>query len=192
MSLFTRQLQAGFRALLILTVLTGVLYPLAVLGVGQLVGHHQAQGSLIERSGSVVGSSSLGQQVTTPQWFHGRPSAVEYAGNKSGGSNLGPNEDAEKKALQDNASAVTSQNPGRASAVPPDALTASASGLDPDISPQYAALQVARVAAARGLPEATVRQLVAEHTKGRILGFLGEPRVNVTELNAALAATARP
>jgi len=192
MSVFTRQLPAGIRALLILTVLTGVLYPVAVLGVGQLVGHQQAQGSLIERAGTVVGSSSLGQQVTAPEWFHGRPSAVEYAGSKSGGSNLGPNDDAEKKALQDNVSAVRQQNPGTGSTMPPDALTASASGLDSDISPGYAALQVARVATARGEPEVTVRQLVADHTKGRILGFLGEPRVNVTELNDALADAPRP
>jgi len=187
MSAFTRQLQAGLRVLLILTILTGIVYPLVILGVGQVVAHGQADGSLVEHAGIVVGSSSLGQQVTGPQWFHDRVSAVEYVGNKSGGSNLGPNEPGLAKALQDNGDTVRRDNPDAPAVLPPDALTTSASGLDPDISPEYAALQVGRVAAARGLTVSQVQAVVATHTKGRILGFLGEPRVNVTELNVALA-----
>ncbi len=192
MTLLTRQLPAALRALLILTLITGVLYPLTVLGAGQLVARGQANGSLVRRGDAVVGSTSLGQQVTGATWFHNRPSAVEYAGSKSGGSNLGPAEPDLEKALQDNATAVRGAAPRAGASLPPDALTASGSGLDPDISPAYAELQVARVAAARGVPEATVRDLVAAHTKGRLLGFLGEPRVNVTELNAALADSRVP
>jgi potassium-transporting ATPase KdpC subunit len=192
MTLLTRQLPAALRALLILTLVTGVLYPLTVLGAGQLVARGPADGSLVRRGDVVVGSTSLGQQVTGASWFHGRPSAVEYAGSKSGGSNLGPAEPDLEKALQDNATAVKASDPGAGASLPPDALTASGSGLDADISSAYAELQVARVAAARGVPDATVRDLVAAHTKGRLLGFLGEPRVNVTELNAALADTPTP
>ena len=192
MTLITRQLPAALRALMVLTLITGVLYPLTVLGAGQLVARGQANGSLVRRGDVVVGSTSLGQQVTGATWFHGRPSAVEYAGSKSGGSNLGPAEPSLEKALQDNATAVRAGAPGAGASLPPDALTASGSGLDPDISPAYAELQVAPVAAARRVPEATVRALEAVHTKGRLLGFLGEPRVNVTELNAALADSRVP
>lgn len=192
MTLITRQMPAALRALLILTLVAGVLYPLTVLGAGQLVARGQANGSLVRHGDVVVGSTSLGQQVTGPTWFHGRPSAVEYAGSQSGGSNLGPAEPDLEKALQDNATAVKASAPGVGATLPPDALTASGSGLDPDISPAYADLQVAPVAAARGLSETTVRDLVAAHTKGRLLGFLGEPRVNVTELNAALADSRTP
>lgn len=184
---FTRQLAAGVRVLLVLTLLTGVVYPLVVLAVGQTVARDHAQGSLVTVGDSVVGSSSLGQSYAGAQWFHARPSAVDYAGDKSGGSNLGPSSPDLAKALQDNEAAVRADNPGFTGPVPADALTASDSGLDPDISPEYASLQVARVAAARGVPASQMQALVDTHTKGRLLGFLGEPRVNVTDLNAALA-----
>ncbi|MEO9152137.1 MAG: K(+)-transporting ATPase subunit C [Lapillicoccus sp.] len=190
MSILTRQLGAGLRMLLVLTVLTGIAYPLVVLGVGQVVDHQAAGGSLVTRDSKVVASTSLGQVVPeadAAKWFLPRPSASAYAGDTSGGSNLGPAADAQLKALKDNGDAVTKANPGAPTTLPPDALTASASGLDPDISPAYALLQVRRIAAARGLPEATVEQLVTGHTKGRLLGFLGEERVNTTELNLALA-----
>ncbi|MEO9151364.1 MAG: potassium-transporting ATPase subunit KdpC [Lapillicoccus sp.] len=190
MTVLTRQLGAGLRMLLVLTVLTGILYPLVVLGLGQAVDHEAANGSLVSRDGKVVASTSLGQSVAKDQaakWFQARPSASEYAGDSSGGSNLGPAASDQLKALKDNGDEVRTANPGAPTVLPPDALTASASGLDPDISPEYALLQVRRVAAARGLPEATLRQLVEDHTKGRLLGFLGEPRVNTTELNLALA-----
>lgn len=190
MTVLTRQLGAALRMLLVLTVLTGILYPLVILGFGQAVDHEAANGSLVTRGGRVVASTSLGQTVPpgdVAQWFLPRPSASAYAGDSSGGSNLGPDAADQLKALEDNGVAVRTANPGAPATLPPDALTASASGLDPDISPEYALLQVGRVAAARGIPEATVQQLVEDHTKGRLLGFLGERRVNTTELNLALA-----
>ena len=190
MTIITRQLGAGLRMLLVLTVLTGILYPLVILGLGQAIDHQAASGSLVTRGGKVVASTSLGQVVPdadAAKWFLPRPSASAYAGNTSGGSNLGPAADAQIKALKDNGDAVRKANPGAPATLPPDAVTASASGLDPDISPEYALLQVRRVAAARGIPEATVQKLVADHTKGRLLGFLGKARVNTTELNIALA-----
>ncbi|MEO3935524.1 K(+)-transporting ATPase subunit C [Dermatophilaceae bacterium Soc4.6] len=185
-----RQLGAALRMLLALTVLTGIVYPLVVLGVGQVVDHGAANGSLVSRDGTTVGSSSLGQTVATGQearWFLARPSASDYAGNASGGSNLGAAAADLAKAVTDNGDAVRSANPDAPAVLPPDALTASASGLDPDISPEYALLQVGRIASARGLPQQRVLELVQDHTKGRLLGFLGEPRVNTTELNLALA-----
>lgn len=187
MTALTRQLSAALRTLLVLTVLCGVAYPLVVLGVGQAVDHTAANGSLLERGAAVVGTSSFGQQVTDPQWFQGRRSASEYAGTTSGGSNLGPNEEAQATALTDARAALVAANPQASTPPPADALTASASGLDPDISPGYAQWQVARVAPARGMTVDAVQALVDAHTKGRLLGFLGEERVNVTELNLALA-----
>ncbi len=133
-------------------------------------------------------SSSLGQQVTDPQWFQGRRSASEYAGNISGGSNLGTNDPKQAQALATAKDDLVKANPQASGPPPDDALTASASGLDPDISPAYATWQISRVAAARRLTTAQVQALVDAHTEGRLLGFLGEPRVNVTELNLALAA----
>src|SRR5690349_18208984 len=187
MSAITRQLSAALRILLTLTVICGVAYPLVVLGVGQAVAHDRANGSLLDRNGTVVASSSLGQQVTDPHWFQGRRSASEYAGNTSGGSNLGPNDTQQAQAVAEAREALVAANPQADGPPPPDALTASASGLDPDISVAYATWQVPRVAAARGLSTEQVQGLVDDHTKGRILGFLGQPRVNVTELNLALA-----
>ena len=172
--------------LLVMTVLAGVLYPAAVWGVGRVAFADQADGSLVRHDGVVVGSSLIGQAWQGPQWFHGRPSASDYAGDVSGGTNLGPSD-------PDLAAAVaerrTAAGPG---VTAPDALTASGSGLDPHVSPEYARAQVSRVATARGLSTATVQRLVAEHTQGRTLGYLGAPRVNVLELNLALAETARP
>ncbi|HEU5001136.1 MAG TPA: potassium-transporting ATPase subunit KdpC [Lapillicoccus sp.] len=190
MATLTRQLSAALRILLVLTVICGVAYPLVVLGVGQGLAHDRANGSLLDRNGTVVASSSLGQQVTDPQWFQGRRSASEYSGTTSGGSNLGPNDPRQAQALTDARDALVAANPQADGPPPADALTASASGLDPDISVAYATWQVPRVAAARGLPADRVRALVDDHTKGRILGFLGQPRVNVTELNLALADVA--
>ena len=190
MATLTRQLSAALRILLVLTVICGVAYPLVVLGVGQGLAHDRANGSLLDRNGTVVASSSLGQQVTDPQWFQGRRSASEYSGTTSGGSNLGPNDPRQAQALTDARDALVAANPQADGPPPADALTASASGLDPDISVAYATWQVPRVAAARGLPAERVQALVDDHTKGRILGFLGQPRVNVTELNLALADVA--
>ena len=179
-SSFVKQSWAGLRAMIVFTVLLGVLYPAAVWGVGQVVARDQAAGSLLSDGSRVVGSSLIGQQWSGDQWFWGRPSASDYSGDTSGGSNLSGSALADKAAKRAQASAL---NP---TAAPADALTASGSGLDPHISPAYAAAQVPRVAAARGLPDSTVSALVSEHTQGRVAGFLGEPRVNVLELNLAL------
>jgi potassium-transporting ATPase KdpC subunit len=183
-----RQLRTGLLALLALTVITGLLYPLAVWGIGQTAFADQANGSLIERDGQVVGSKLIGQNFSGPRWFHPRPSAAGdgYDGLSSSGSNLGPNNPELIKTTQERKAQIAKQNGVPESDVPADAVTASASGLDPHISPAYAEIQVNRVAAARGLDPATVRKLIRENTDGRSLGFLGEPGVNVVELNLAL------
>ena len=192
-STFLRTWFAGLRALLVLTVVTGVAYPLVITVLG-FAFPGQANGSLITAGGHVVGSSLIGQSFADdkgnalPQWFQSRPSAGNYDPMSSGGSNLGPENETLIKAIKDRQAAVATSDGVQPSSVPADALTASWSGLDPHISPAYALEQVSRVAKARGLSEATVRQLVLEHTQGRILGFLGEPRVNVVELNLALAS----
>jgi K+-transporting ATPase ATPase C chain len=182
-----KQSLAGLRAMLVLTVLLGVLYPAAVWGVGQVVARDQAAGSLVSSGGRVVGSSLLGQQWTGDEWFHSRPSASDHSGETSGGTNLGPGVELDA-AVADRARAA-GLDPATA---PADALTASASGLDPHISPAYAVTQVERVAAARGVDAARIRQLVDEHTQGRTAGFLGQPRVDVLELNLALARLSAP
>ena len=184
-----RQFLAGLRLLLVLTVLVGLAYPLLVLGIGQVAFHSRADGSLVTSGGRPVGSALLGQGFAGPQWFTPRPSAAgaRYDGLASGGSNLGPSS-TKLQGQVDAARAAAAAADGVAPAdVPPDAVTASGSGLDPDISPANAYQQVDRVAAARGLPAATVRRLVDSHVIGRALGFLGEPHVNVLELNVALA-----
>jgi K+-transporting ATPase ATPase C chain len=183
-STLARQSWAGLRAMLVLTVLLGLLYPALVWGIGQVVARDQASGSLVRVGGTVVGSSLLGQRWTGDEWFHGRPSAGDYAGDTSGGTNLSGSALTEKVAQRAEAAGLDAS---AARALPPDALTASASGLDPDVSPAYALSQVERVAAARGLDAARVRALVAQHTTGRQLGFLGQPRIDVLDLNLALA-----
>jgi potassium-transporting ATPase KdpC subunit len=184
-----RQIRTGVIAFILLTVITGVLYPLLVTGIGQVAFNGNANGSLTERKGVVIGSSRIGQQSASSRYFHPRPSAAGkgYDGMASGGSNLGPTN---PQLSGDGAAAARryrSQNGLSVSApVPIDAVTSSGSGLDPQISPENARLQAARVAAARGLPISRVLELVAARTQGRGLGFLGEPGLNVLELNLAL------
>jgi K+-transporting ATPase ATPase C chain len=186
----------GLRILLLFTVVCGLLYPLAITGISQVAFSHQANGSLVKANGKVVGSSLLGQDFTDAkgnplaQWFQPRPSAAGQNGydpTASGASNLGPNDPGLTKTIQQRKADVAKFNGVQVSAVPPDAVTASGSGLDPDISPAYAYLQADRVAKARGLDPAKVRALVTAHVQSRNLGFLGEPRVNVLELNIALS-----
>jgi K+-transporting ATPase ATPase C chain len=196
-----RQHIAALRALLVLTVICGLAYPVIMFGVAQLAFPHQANGSLVSYRGHVVGSSLLCQEFTDakgnplPQYFQPRPSNAVNATVKtdygcdpgfSGASNLGPNNPALVKLINQRRAQVAAFNHVRPASVPPDAVTSSGSGLDPDISPQYAYLQVNRVAAARHVRPAAVRALVSQHVQGRSLGFLGEPRVDVLTLNIAL------
>lgn len=181
----TRQSLAGLRLLLVMTVLLGVGYPLAVWAAGQAFGD-RADGQPVSYDGRVVGSRLLGQQFEGAQWFHSRPSANDYDSLASAPSNLGPSNPDLLTAIAERRAQVAQTEGVDPAAVPPDALTASGSGLDPHISPAYAALQVERVARANGLSEATVRRLVEASTTGRTFGFLGEPGVNVLELNLAV------
>jgi potassium-transporting ATPase KdpC subunit len=184
-----KQLRAAVVMLVALTVITGVIYPAAITAIAQVVFPYQANGSLIVENGKVVGSALIGQPFDDPKYFWSRPSATgpyPYNAAASSGSNLGPTNDVLVKAVQDRVDALKTADPGNTAPVPVDLVTASGSGLDPHISPAAAEYQVARVARVRGLDVAAVRQLVAQHTTGRFLGLLGEPAVNVLELNLAL------
>jgi K+-transporting ATPase ATPase C chain len=175
--------------LILMTVLTGVVYPLAVTGLAQALFPSQANGSLLARDGQPAGSALIGQPFSDPKYFWGRPSATTPQpdnGLSSSGSNLGPSNPALTDAVKQRIAALRAADPGNIAPVPVDLVTASGSGLDPEISPAAAAYQVPRVARARGLDEARVRAMVAAATSGRQFGILGEPRVNVLRLNMAL------
>ncbi len=204
----SRQLVVGFRAMLMFTVVLGLLYPLAMTGVAQALFHSNANGSIIKVDGKDVGSDLIGQAYTRqvietgapkvdengdpvmepdPKWFQTRPSAVDYDGMGSSASQLGPNNKDLIASIDERRKAVAAFEGVDPKDVPADAVTASGSGLDAQISPAYAKLQVARVARERGLDPARVMALVDKYTEGRTLGFLGEPQVNVVQVNAALA-----
>jgi K+-transporting ATPase ATPase C chain len=193
-----REIRPAIVVLVALTLITGLVYPLAMTGIAEVVFPSQAQGSLIERDGKVVGSALIGQEFKDDKYFHGRPSATTatdpndatktvpapYNAANSGGSNLGPSNKALIDRVQGDIDTLKKENPS--AAVPIDLVTTSASGLDPDISPEAALFQTPRIAKARNLPEDRIRQLVVDNTQGRFLGLLGEPRVNVLLLNLAL------
>jgi len=193
-----REIRPALVILVALTLITGLAYPLAMTGIAQAIFPKQAQGSLIERDGTVVGSALIGQPFDSDKYFHGRPSATTapdpndstktvpapYNAANSGGSNLGPSNKALIDRVQGDVDKLKQENPSMP--VPQDLVTTSASGLDPHISPEAALFQVPRIAKVRNLPEDRVRQLVVDNTEGRLFGLLGEPRVNVLLLNLAL------
>ena len=199
-----REIRPAILILVLLTAITGLAYPLAMTAIAGVIFPKQAQGSLIEKDGRVIGSSLIGQAFKEENYFHGRPSATlapdpadatktvpsPYNAANSGGSNLGPTSKALADRVKEDVEKLKAENPS--APVPVDLVTSSASGLDPDISPEAALFQVPRVAKARRMPEEGVRQLVAQNTSGRLIGLLGEPRVNVLALNLALdAATSK-
>jgi potassium-transporting ATPase KdpC subunit len=182
-------LRQSFMLLLVLTVITGVLYPLAATGLSQLVFPNQANGSLIERDGKPIGSELIGQSFTDPKYFWGRPSATSpnpYNASASSGSNQGPGNPALRDAVKQRIAALHAVDPGNTAPVPVDLVTASGSGLDPEISLAAAQYQLERVARTRGMSSAQLQALVNEYATGRQLGVLGEPRINVLRLNLAL------
>ena len=181
-----RTLIIALRYTIVTTILLGIVYPLVITGLAQLTMRDKANGQLITRNGQIIGSAIIGQAFSSPRYFHSRPSAAGngYDATSSGGSNLAPSNKALITRIDGDVATWQKQNPGQP--VPIGLVTTSASGLDPDISPADALYQIPMVAAARHLPEATVRALVESHIQSRQLGFLGEPRVNVLELNLAL------
>jgi len=193
-----KEIRPALVVLVVLTVVTGLIYPLAITGIVGVLFPAQAAGSLIEQNGKVIGSALIGQAFTSDKYFHGRPSATNtpdpndstknvdapYNAANSGGSNLGPTSKALADRLKGDVEKLKDEN--GSAAVPIDLVTTSASGLDPEISPEAALFQVRRVAKARGLPEARVQQLIESQVQGRTFGLLGEPRVNVLKLNLAL------
>jgi len=183
-----RHLFIACRITLVLLVLVSGIYPLLVWTIGQTVFRDRANGSLIVRDGQIVGSSLIGQSFTSDRYFHPRPSAVDFNAAASGGSNLGPTSRKLRDAIAARRDALLANGRARDAKLPADSVTTSASGLDPHISPRFAALQVARVARARHLDEGALHILVAQHTEGRFLGIYGELRVNVLQLNLALDA----
>jgi len=196
-----REIRPAIVLLLALTIITGLAYPLAMTGIAGVLFPRQAQGSLIEKDGKVVGSALIGQEFKDDKYFHGRPSATSspdpndptktvsapYNAANSSGSNLGPTSKALADRLKEDVDKLKAEIPN--APVPVDLVTTSGSGLDPHISPEAAEFQVPRIAKARNLPEGQVKQLVASNTEGRLLGLLGEPRVNVLALNLALDAS---
>jgi potassium-transporting ATPase KdpC subunit len=193
-----REIRPAIVVLVALTLVTGLVYPLVMTGIAEVIFPYQAQGSMIERGGKVIGSLLIGQEFKSDKYFHGRPSATTapdpsdptkrvaapYNAANSGGSNLAPSNKTLIDRVEGDIDKLKQENPS--APVPADLVTTSASGLDPDISPEAALFQVPRIAKARNLPEDRVRQLVDDNTKGRFLGLLGEPRVNVLLLNLAL------
>jgi potassium-transporting ATPase KdpC subunit len=187
--MFARLVRPAVSLLVVMTVFLGIIYPLVITGIAKVAFPRQAQGSLISKDGKLIGSMLIGQAFSDPKYFWGRPSATApqpYNASASSGSNLGPLNPALIDAVKANAKALRDADPDNHQPIPVDLVTASASGLDPEISPAGARYQAGRVARARGIPVAQVEALISAHEQGRLLGFIGEPRINVLELNLAL------